>query len=173
MNNLNIYKEALLWYLKAPKRKICEILAQMRKNRCRFRKEKINDETYTIRNGAVIESCCFQGFNNLKTVIIQNNFNIDKDHYTRFGCFTPNLEQFLVVSKKSPFFAVDGVLYLNIGKARKKENVYPELNYFLDNCEVPERLSGNMLVYMPPNSSTIAAIRPPICIPPVKARPSW
>ena len=123
----------------------------MRKNRCRFRKDKINDETYTIRNGAVIESCCFEGFENLKIIKIENDFNIDKDRYTRFGSFTPNLEQFHVISKKSPFFTENGVLYLNIEKARKKEKDCPELNYFLDNCEVPEKLSGNMLVYMPPN----------------------
>lgn len=91
MNNLDIYKAALSWYIKAPKRKLYEILARMRENRCRFRKEEMEEETYTIRNGEVIESCCFQGFNNLKTVCIKNNFKIDNDHYTRFGSFTPNL----------------------------------------------------------------------------------
>jgi hypothetical protein len=149
MNNLGIYKEALYWYAKAPKRKLCDLLSQMRANRCRFRKEKINEETYTIRNGEVIESCRFQGFNNLKTIYIKNEFKIDDDHYTRFGSFTPYLEQFHVISKRSPFFAIDGVLYLNIEKAKQKTDCY-EPNYFLDNCEVPEKLSGNMLVYMPP-----------------------
>ena len=150
MKNLDIYKEALSWYIKAPKRKLCDNFSQMRANMCRFRKEEINEETYTIRNGEVIASCCFQGFNNLKTVYIKNDFKIDNDRYTRFGSFTPNLEQFHVISKRSPFFTQDGVLYLNIEKARLRENDYPELNYFLENCEVPDKLSGNMLVYMPP-----------------------
>ena len=150
MNNLDIYKETLFGYIKAPKRKLCDNLSQMRANMCRFRKEEMEEETYTIRNGEVIASCCFQGFNNLKTVYIKNDFKIDNDRYTRFGSFTPNLEQFHVISKRSPFFTQDGVLYLNIEKARLIENDYLEPNYFLVNCEVPDKLSGYMLVYMPP-----------------------
>ena len=111
-----------------------------------FKKEKV--EEYTIGNSEVVGVGFFDGYSNLKKVNIRYNFTCDDDCYTRFGHNTPNLEQFHVIKKQSPLFSVDGVLYLNIDKARETERKRQTDNYYLYN--IPNNLSGTMLLAMPP-----------------------
>ncbi|MBQ7422495.1 MAG: leucine-rich repeat protein [Prevotella sp.] len=113
-----------------------------------FDKAKVLE--YTIGNGEIIELHHFDGYKSLKIINIQYDFNIDDDCYTRFGRFTPNLEIFRVLNKRSPFFEVDGVLYLDIEKARKGVARRETINYYLENCEIPNSLNGKMLIAMPP-----------------------
>lgn len=112
-----------------------------------FQKDKV--EEYTIASDEIIGSGYFDGYNNLKKVNIKYDFLIDDDCYTRFGDYTPNLERFEVKNKRSPFFTKDGVLYMNMDKAWRREEEKEIENYHLRNCELlSER--GIMLVAMPP-----------------------
>lgn len=112
-----------------------------------FQKDLV--EEYTISSDEIIESGYFDGYSNLKKVIIKYDFLTDDDCYTRFGSYTPNLERFEVKNNRSPFFTKDGVLYMNIDKAWKREQEKDNINYHLWNCELSS-LSGIRLVAMPP-----------------------
>lgn len=129
-----------------------------------FRKENV--EEYTIGNGEIIRYNYFDGYERLKSIVIQYHLWGDDDVAGPFGSFTPNLERFRVVSKKSPFFTVDDVLYLNVEKARKEDDyrilsdiIYHEIgtgfSYLSKTLQCGEyessvTQSGIMLVSMPP-----------------------
>lgn len=122
-------------------------VSRMHIGRCLLQKNLI--EEYTIASDEIIGSGYFDGYSNLKKINIKFDFLIDDDCYTRFGSYTPNLERFEVKNNRSPFFTQDGVLYMNMDKAWRREIEKNNINYHLRNCELSSEL-GIMLVAMPP-----------------------